>query len=159
MILLFTARGHPNITSKHATTLEFTQDNFVSLRGDCIIGISADFQAKKLKKQIAEHLLGLDGDLQRINKKITLQIVAQNARIKRKEIETISGEFNDSFNNSLNELGDKQDLDEQELVLRISSFESSRTFMIRADKAARHLKPGFRSLIKLEDTEIEVYLV
>ena len=52
MIYKFYAFGHPNIQATHKTTLEFTKDEYVSLRGDCIIGIDADFDLKSLKKFI-----------------------------------------------------------------------------------------------------------
>jgi len=39
----FTAKGHENIRARHRTTLEFTKDEYVTLRGDCILGICADF--------------------------------------------------------------------------------------------------------------------
>ncbi len=39
----FTAWGHENITANHKRTLEFTKDNELSLEGDCILGVSANF--------------------------------------------------------------------------------------------------------------------
>jgi len=46
----FTAQGHPNITSTHKTTFEFTKDKEVTKTGDCIIGVSADFSLEELKE-------------------------------------------------------------------------------------------------------------
>ena len=48
----FKAYGHPNITAKHKTTLEFTKDENLSLRGDCIVGVKADFSLSEIKKFI-----------------------------------------------------------------------------------------------------------
>ncbi len=36
------ARGHPNVRALHRTTFEVTRDNYLTPRGDCIIGVSAD---------------------------------------------------------------------------------------------------------------------
>ena len=48
----FFSFGHPNITAKHKTTLEFTKDKELSLRGDCIIGVNSTFELKEIKKMI-----------------------------------------------------------------------------------------------------------
>jgi len=47
--MIFTAYGHPNITSTHPKTLEFTKDSELSLKGDCIIGVRADYNLKELE--------------------------------------------------------------------------------------------------------------
>lgn len=46
----FTAYGHPNISSTHKNTFEFTKDNEVTKTGDCIVGVNADFSLLELKK-------------------------------------------------------------------------------------------------------------
>ena len=46
----FTCFGHPNILAKHVKTVEFTKDKELTERGDCIIGIKADFDLNELKK-------------------------------------------------------------------------------------------------------------
>ena len=46
----FTAYGHPNILATHPTTLEFTKGKELSLEGDCIIGVRADFLLKDIKR-------------------------------------------------------------------------------------------------------------
>ena len=61
----FTCCGHENITCRHKTTLEFTKDSDLSIKGDCIIGVKADFSIKEVKRFIES--LGN-------NKKITITI-------------------------------------------------------------------------------------
>ncbi len=39
----FSAYGHRNVLASHRTTLEFTQEEHLTLRGDCILGVKADF--------------------------------------------------------------------------------------------------------------------
>lgn len=50
------ARGHPNIKASHKTTLEITKEDFVTSRGDCIIGVSADKGAFDLSEDFKECL-------------------------------------------------------------------------------------------------------
>lgn len=44
----FTARGHKNVLSLHRNTVEFTHDKELTLRGDCILAISADYSLEKI---------------------------------------------------------------------------------------------------------------
>lgn len=44
----FSARGHPNISGTHPSTVEFTKDADLTKKGDCIIGVDSDFDAAKL---------------------------------------------------------------------------------------------------------------
>jgi hypothetical protein len=46
----FTAYGHPNLRASHKLTLEFTKDAELTPKGDCIIGVNADFRLEELKK-------------------------------------------------------------------------------------------------------------
>src|SRR3989338_8528844 len=48
----FTAYGHKNILATHKTTIEFTKDRELSLRGNCILGVNADFNLIELKKSM-----------------------------------------------------------------------------------------------------------
>jgi hypothetical protein len=42
--------GHENIRAKHAKTIEFSKDSELTRRGDCIIGVRADFELAEVKK-------------------------------------------------------------------------------------------------------------
>ncbi len=46
----FTCTGHENILATHKTTLEFTKENFLTEKGDCIVGINAKFDLDKIKE-------------------------------------------------------------------------------------------------------------
>ena len=46
----FNFQGHREILGDHKTTLEFTKDSFLTKRGNCIIGVKADFEVDDLKK-------------------------------------------------------------------------------------------------------------
>jgi len=107
----FNALGHPNITAIHKTTIEFTKEKGLSLKGNCIIGVNADFDTKELKRFVK----------QKSNSKITIKIMVDNI------IEEIHAVLNPDFN------------DNHELVIRKSDFISKRTFAIKGDKAAKDL--------------------
>ena len=129
----FHAYGHPNITGKHKTTLEFTKDKEVSLKGDCIIGVNADFKLEKLKKFIKKVK----------SNKITIKIeTISNKKIKEK----INAELNPSFNSS------------KEFVIRKTNFVSERTFAIKANKAAFELNKDLISLLKEKKNRISVII-
>lgn len=58
--LHFTIKGHKNTLSTHRNTLEFTKDKDLTLNGDCILGVDANFKitkdilkAKKIKITIS----------------------------------------------------------------------------------------------------------
>src|SRR3989338_8033195 len=48
--MIFTIHPHRNVLCTHKTTIEFTTDSELTLRGDCILGVNADFDLKELKK-------------------------------------------------------------------------------------------------------------
>lgn len=49
-MLSFTAKGHPQITGEHKSTLEFTKDDHISGNGDCILGICSNHDISELTK-------------------------------------------------------------------------------------------------------------
>ncbi|MDP7179882.1 MAG: DUF371 domain-containing protein [Candidatus Woesearchaeota archaeon] len=114
----FSAFGHSNILSNHKTTIEFTKDKELTLNGDCIVGVRADFELPLLKKFIENKIKNNDKSL-----KITI-------KMKNKE-EVISAQINPDFDDS------------EEIVIRKSEFNSKRTLGIRSDKGARDLDRGF----------------
>ncbi|MBI2102001.1 DUF371 domain-containing protein [Candidatus Woesearchaeota archaeon] len=134
MIYKFNAYGHQNILGNHKTTLEFTRDKEVSLKGDCIIGVNADFDLDKLKEFIKKSN----------NKKVTIAILPfqKNKKIK----ETISAEINPDFNNG------------RELVIRKTGFISERTFAINSNKAAFELKRDIIGFLKEKKSRIRIVM-
>ena len=51
----FRISGHENVLSEHGSTMEFTKDPHLTLRGDCIVGVNAGFELARL-----EEFLGLE---------------------------------------------------------------------------------------------------
>ena len=129
MIYKFHAYGHPNILGTHKTTLEFTKDSELSVKGDCIAGVKADFELGKLQDFIKKS----------DNKKITITIETADKTIK----ENIIAELNPNFN------------DDNELVIRKTDFASGRTF---ANKAAFELNKDLIIFLKEKKNEIAVII-
>jgi len=50
MKYVFYCYGHHNIRATHYKTIEFTKDPELTLRGDCIVGVKANFDSSELKK-------------------------------------------------------------------------------------------------------------
>jgi hypothetical protein len=105
--------GHPNIQSLHARAIEITKNTNLTLRGDCIIGVSANKACKHL-----------DPTLQRLLKRedsvVKLSITAGNLSYR------VNG-----FGNTRLML-----LDAQDIVIRRTNFTCSRTLCVNSDKAS-----------------------
>jgi hypothetical protein len=48
----FRISGHANVKAVHRSTLEFTKDNFLTPRGDCILGISSEKAVSDLNQSV-----------------------------------------------------------------------------------------------------------
>jgi hypothetical protein len=120
-------RGHPNVQSLHARTLEITKDDNLSLRGDCIVGVGASKACADLDPQIRKR-------------------VQDDSAVIR--IELIVG----SESYSINGRGDNKLtlLNEHDIVIRKTHFVCPRTLSVGCDKASSDLP---RSLVrKLQDS-------
>jgi len=106
---LFNCYGHENIRATHSATLEFTKDDFVTLQGDCIVGINADFDYAALKK----FLVGKE--------KLLVEIKVGEF------VETVECSVNPDF------------CSEHEIVIRRSDFISERTLGVRCTKTSAEL--------------------
>jgi uncharacterized protein len=49
-MIQFTCRGHKNVLCLHRNTIEFTHDTELTLRGDCILAVSADYVLDRIKE-------------------------------------------------------------------------------------------------------------
>ena len=134
MKYIFHAYGHPNIRGTHRATFEFTKDANVSLRGDCIIGINADFDAEEIRKFITNSA----GK----NVKITVEASCERKKIS----DTVHALLNRDF------------CDNVEFVVRKTDFASKRTFAIKADKAAFELKKDIMAYLREKNSKITVIL-
>ena len=128
----FKAFGHKNISGKHLTTLEFTRYKILTPRGDCILGVEADFDAFELRDFIERKIAKGDA-------KLTVHVKAGKHR------EIVKCTINPTFD------------DPEEIVIRKGSFTSNRTLGIYADKACVDFK---RQMIKaLQNPEQEILVI
>ncbi|WP_209626361.1 DUF371 domain-containing protein [Methanobacterium petrolearium] len=118
MKYIFKAKGHDNVTSKHRSTFEVTQDREMNLAGDCIVGVSSNASLKDLPPQMKDAIRDE-------NTEIHVILETENAS------DEIIGYGSPSLT-----------LDHPtDMVCRRSDYTCSRTLMIRADKAAVDLNP------------------
>ncbi|MEM3735658.1 MAG: DUF371 domain-containing protein [Candidatus Bathyarchaeia archaeon] len=117
-----TAFGHRNIRATHRTTLEFTREKELSVRGDCIVAVSADKGFSDLKPEFREFL-------QKENARLTILIEAGGA------VDVVKARGNPKL--ILSHPAD--------MVVRKSGYICGRTLAINADKAACDLS---RALVK-----------
>ena len=133
----FNAYGHPNILATHKTTLEFTKDKEISSKGDCIVGVNANFELKKLKQFIK--------NLNNKKISITIKTITKNKKYK-KILEKISAELNTSFDSN------------KEIVIRKTNFISERTFAINSNKAAFDLNKDLIKFLKEKKNRINIII-
>jgi uncharacterized protein len=105
--------GHRNIKSFHTKTIEITKDPNLSLRGDCIIGVSANKSCWDISDKL-KHSLKDD------NSSIVIEVIVGNMSF------IIKG-----LGNSRLLL-----LSRHDIVIRKSSFICERTIAIQCDKAS-----------------------
>ena len=109
----FLAKGHENVTSQHKSTFEITTDKSLTLKGDCIIGVSSDTTLNDLPDELKDKIKTDDT-------KIEIILETENAS------DSIIG-----YGSSKLTLTHPSDM-----VCRKSRFTCSRTLRINSNKAA-----------------------
>ena len=131
----FLVYGHFNISGKHESTIEFTKENFLTPRGDCIIGIKStksfiDFNPKILK-------------LLKFKTKITCILEIEELK------EKIEGYGHPELTH----------LDKTSMVIRKSQFKCNRTLMIKANKASQDLNRDLINQLKNPNSKMKVTII
>lgn len=132
-IEVINAFGHENVRATHRTTLEITKERTLSVRGDCIVAVSADKGFLDFKPEFKE-LLRKD------NARVTIQIDAGGT------VETVS-----AIGSSRLVL-----IHPTDLVVRKSVYICGRTLAIRADKAAWNLSRGLVAKLQNPLQEVKI---
>ena len=130
------AQGHENILATHKTTLEFTKDQHLSKKGDCIVAVAADKALTDLSAEFKEKL-------RNPNAKLTIIIEA--------------GEIAEQVNAQVSQqliLAHPTDM-----VIRKSGYVCSRTLTIHADKAACDLSRAFVEKLKKPKQKVKITLL
>ncbi len=105
--------GHPNVQSLHTRTIEITKEEHLTLRGDCIIGVSADKSCADIDETIKHKLA-------RCNTFVRIEIVVGN------DVYSISGSGDEQLT-----LQNKHDI-----VIRKTNFVCPRTLSVKCDRAS-----------------------
>lgn len=127
-MISFKAFGHKNISATHKNTIEFTKEKELTPKGDCILGVNADFDLAKIKKFIKG------------KEKLKCRISVDN----------VEDEFEFIPNKNFN--------DKKEMVFRLGEFKSGRTLGIRAEKAAKHIKRELVEKMKTPGKKMKIIL-
>lgn len=118
--MIITGRGHSNIRSTHPTTIAFTRDKDVTVRGDCFVAVDCDWSVDA-------------GFLEKI-------------RAAKKIIVTIKcGCYTDTI---VGHGHPELTLSGKDLVIRKSEWVDSRTLMLGADKSAKDLSKEMVQCLK-----------
>lgn len=129
------ARGHPNITATHPTTLEFTKQSSLTKNGDCIVAVMA---TKGLKDLSESFKIYCRDD----NSRILVEISSSGI------VERIHGKGNCLLTLSHPE----------EIVIRKSAYINDRTIMVGADVAAVDLSRKLINAIRSSSATINIRL-
>ncbi|MFP3256219.1 MAG: DUF371 domain-containing protein [Candidatus Nanopusillus acidilobi] len=134
MKLAIKARGNKLIKATHKSTLEITKDNFLTERGDCIIGINANYSVKDLPEDLKDHLLN-EGKI-----KIVIKV--------------------DDLIDDIIAYGSKNLLltNDRSIVIRKSNYIDDRTLAINSNKSAIDIdRKLIEELRKEKDMEFIIY--
>lgn len=116
-------RGHPNIRATHKTTFEITKESNLTLRGDCIVGVSADKGLADLNQELKQII--------RSENSVVLVLLVDESG----EYDLILGRGDPRLELS----------DEKRIIVRKSMYVSRNTLAVLSSKSAADLK---RSLIE-----------
>lgn len=129
------ARGHPNITATHPTTIEITKSVLLTKKGDCVVAVEATKGLTDLSRDFRRLCMN---DKSRIVVELNVSGMVERVTGTGSHLLTLT--------------------DERDLVIRKSTYTSDRTLMIKADKAASDLRRQFIQRVKSTAAEISVRL-
>ncbi len=117
--------GHENIRSNHKNTIEITKESYLTLRGDCIVGVNANSSCNDLPEELKDKLRSSDA-------KVSISI-----RVDDHEFVMHGNGHPDLI------LTHKDDI-----VIRKSNFVCPRTLAVKCDKASDLLPREMVSLLQ-----------
>jgi len=115
--------GHENIRSNHPRTIEITKESELSLRGDCIVGVRAQYSCSDLPDDLKRKIQD------------PKSVIEMSIRVEDQEFMVVG-----KGDNALT-LTHKEDI-----VVRKSNFVCPRTLAVNCDKASDFIP---RDMIKL----------
>ncbi|MEM1873507.1 MAG: DUF371 domain-containing protein [Acidilobaceae archaeon] len=131
--LVFRAEGHPNVSARHETTIEVTREDYLTPRGDCIIGVKSELSARDLPEWFKEEA--------RRGSLIVAVFCAESV------CDSVVGRGSPEMSFA----------DDKRIVLRRSAYVGPETVMIKASRAAAHLSRELVARLS-RGAELEVFL-
>jgi len=133
----FVVRGHRNIRAKHPTTLEFTRDEYLTVRGDCIVGISASKALRDFSDEFK--------DLARRSTALVATIIIGMNGV----YDVIFGWGNEKLTYD----------DSSKIIIRRSNYIADNTAAIYSDKAAKDLKRELINYLRNDESKAAVIMI
>ena len=126
------AYGHKNVLCTHNTTIEITKEDYLTEKGNCIIGINSTKACIDLNSELKE----------RINNEEKLMVIFK--------VEAISDSILGYGSNKLTLLSSK------DMVFRKSNFICDRTILINCTKSSNELNRQLIELLRNKEQKIEI---
>ncbi len=130
----FKAKGHRNVTANHRTTLEITKDDYLTPRGDCIVGVSSEASASDLPQWLRESL--------RDSNTVVVVVLCSGGVC---DSLTAKGDPRISASNT------------NKIIIRKSNYVEESTIGVRSNKAAKDLRRDLVTAIS-SGHDIDVYI-
>ena len=129
----FIAHGHINVMATHPTTIEVTAEDHLTLKGDCIVAVSAEKGLNDLPDSMRRAAKNNDTVI-----RLILEAEEKTVIVTGRGDPTLTWEH------------------PTDMVARTSGYVSGRTLMVHADKAARDLPIDFLSRLKNPKTIVRL---
>lgn len=136
-IEVFVVRGHKNVRAAHEVTLEFTKEEYLSLRGDCIVGVSSTKALRDFSEEFKE--------LARRPTTVIITLIVGGNGV----YDVVVGRGSSGLTYS----------DETKVIIRRSNYVSGNTAAILSDKAARDLRRDLVEYMRSGDARALVVMV
>ncbi|MFZ8789592.1 MAG: DUF371 domain-containing protein [Acidilobaceae archaeon] len=133
--VVFRARGHNNIRATHRSTMEVTTEDYLTPRGDCIVGVSAEISPARLPRELKE-VISSDGS-------IVVAVLCSSGLC-----DSVVGRGSSRMTLS----------DDRRMVFRRSSYVGPETVMVSASKAAVDLSRDIVKALKSGNDLVVVLL-
>ncbi len=130
---VFRCFGHKNVSASHKSTLEFTVDENLTVKGDCIVGVKATSNLSDIPELMKKQL-------RKTRSKVSVVVKVNET------CEEIIGEGSSNLKLS----------GKDAMIIRKSDYICSRTLMINANKAANNLSRQLIELMQNPETEMIV---
>jgi hypothetical protein len=134
MVILDTiyAYGHENVLCTHHTTIEITKDNYLTKKGNCILGINASKTCLNLNSSLKEKI--------KQGKKIKVSIITRDNR----DVFYGYGDPRLTLSNK------------NAIIFRKSNFICDRTILINCTKSSIDLDRGLIKSIKNQEKKFKI---